>query len=198
VTFPTTDFAAGASYEVGDVLFWNATTRILTSGDDVNGNSIPSGARVRIPNIYIHSDATTTTPASRSLIDLSPSGTIDAEWCAFSDHIYFSNSAFGGITFKNCGFAGDLRIASSNGAVELDHVSVSPDTQQTTVAQAFQVNVILGSTKINKVKTLMGGLVNSCFKKYFRSALCFNVGRQYTKNRRLFFLKCKWCHDYIK
>lgn len=40
----------------GNVYLWNATTRTITFGDGTNGNVIPNGAKVRIPNIHITMD----------------------------------------------------------------------------------------------------------------------------------------------
>lgn len=157
VLWATTEFCAvGAS---GRVLFWNDTTRVLTSGDGTNGSLLPAGANVRIPNIYIHSATTNNTPNLRSQIDLNPSGTIDAEWCGFSDHIYFNVSAFKKALFTHCGFAGEVRTISSNSEVIYDHVSINPDTTQSSTGQLYRCTNINGPVTINKLVALMGGLV---------------------------------------
>lgn len=41
----------------GNVLLWNPTTRVLTCGNGTVGNVIPSGAKVRIPNIHFTSES---------------------------------------------------------------------------------------------------------------------------------------------
>jgi hypothetical protein len=72
--------AAGASYiirngsliapaqvggsEVGKVLFFNPLTTAVRMGDDTNGTKIPTGARVRIPNIHFNSALQQTTLAT--------------------------------------------------------------------------------------------------------------------------------------
>lgn len=42
------DFGTG---EQGNVLLYNPTTKILTCGDGTNGNVIPNGAKIRMPNV---------------------------------------------------------------------------------------------------------------------------------------------------
>ena len=72
--------AAGASYiirnglliapaqvggsEVGKVLFFNPLTTAVRMGDDTNGTKIPTGARVRVPNIHFNSALQQTTLAT--------------------------------------------------------------------------------------------------------------------------------------
>lgn len=48
-----TEFGTGLQ---GNVLLWNPTTRILTAGNGTVGNVIPSGAKVRIPNIHFSAE----------------------------------------------------------------------------------------------------------------------------------------------
>lgn len=158
VNWATTGFAGG-DYPVGRVLFWNATTRQLTAGDGTNGNLLPTGAKLRIPNIYFHSASTNATPASRSLIDLNPSGSMDCEWLAFSERWYFANTTFNQLRMVHCGWGTHFSATSSNGSVELDHFSIVPDTEQTTVATNFDINLILGYCKLQKISAITAGLV---------------------------------------
>lgn len=53
----------GAS-EVGKVLFFNPLTTAVRMGDGTNGTKIPTGARVRIPNIHFNSAVQQTTLAT--------------------------------------------------------------------------------------------------------------------------------------
>jgi len=53
----------GAS-EVGKVLFFNPLTTAVRTGDGTNGTKIPTGARVRIPNIHFNSALQQTTLAT--------------------------------------------------------------------------------------------------------------------------------------
>jgi hypothetical protein len=52
------------SSEVGKVLFFNPLTTAVRMGDGTNGTKIPTGARVRIPNIHFNSAIQQTTLAS--------------------------------------------------------------------------------------------------------------------------------------
>ena len=158
VTWATTEFCATG--QSGRVLFWNHTTRILTSGDGTNGSLLPAGADVRIPNIYIDTNVQNATPNARTQIDLNPSGTMDLEWVAFSHRIYLSTSTFKKVRFLHVGFCGDVNLTSANVAeYTMDHVSQQPDTEQTTVDQIFRASSVNGPMALNKVTVLSGGLV---------------------------------------
>lgn len=146
-----------SSLDCGKVFFWNGSTRTLSVGDGTNGNVLTNGVKIRIPNIYIHSATTNNTPTLRSLVDINPSGTMDVECVAFSNAIYFANTTFSKIRCIRAGFAGHFTATSSNGTVELRGFSVSPDTEQNTVVQLFQLNIILGAVIIDRVTTLVGG-----------------------------------------
>ena len=50
--------------EVGKVLFFNPVTTAVRMGNDTNGTKIPSGARVRVPNIHYNSAIQQTTLAT--------------------------------------------------------------------------------------------------------------------------------------
>ena len=50
--------------EVGKVLFFNPLTTAVRMGDDTNGTKIPTGARVRVPNIHFNSALQQTTLAT--------------------------------------------------------------------------------------------------------------------------------------
>lgn len=56
--FQRTTFGSGY---LGQVLFYDPVTQVVSCGDGVNGNRIPTGARVRIPNIHITGVPVTTT-----------------------------------------------------------------------------------------------------------------------------------------
>jgi hypothetical protein len=90
VNWATTEFCAGTGYKAGNVFFWNATTRSLYVGDNTNGNKLTAGVKVRIPNIYIHSNSNNATPGQRTLVDLNPSGYFDA----FSFTVFFTQRRF--------------------------------------------------------------------------------------------------------
>jgi hypothetical protein len=52
------------SGDVGKVLFFNPLTTAVRMGDGTNGTKIPTGARVRVPNIYFNSAVQQTTLAT--------------------------------------------------------------------------------------------------------------------------------------
>ena len=52
------------SSEVGKVLFFNPVTTAIRMGDGTNGTKIPTGARVRVPNIHFNSALQQTTLAT--------------------------------------------------------------------------------------------------------------------------------------
>lgn len=143
----------------GRVLFWNGTTRTLSSGNGTNGQVIPSGARVRIPNIYLHSATNSTTPSSRTLLDFSTTGTMDFEWTACSNALLYSMSGHGNVTLKQVGFVTGWACSNTNADIIFDGVSISPDTEQTTVVGLFYLSACFGDISIRRVSCLTGGLV---------------------------------------
>lgn len=52
------------SGDIGKVLFFNPLTTAVTMGDGINGTKIPTGARVRVPNIHWNSAVQQTTLAA--------------------------------------------------------------------------------------------------------------------------------------
>jgi hypothetical protein len=52
------------SGDIGKVLFYNPVTTAVTHGDGVNGTKVPTGARVRVPNIHLNSAIQQTTLAA--------------------------------------------------------------------------------------------------------------------------------------
>ena len=158
VNWAVTEFCAGG-YVAGNVFFWNDTTRSLYVGDDTNGNTLTSGVKVRIPNIYFHSATNNATPNLRSLLDLNPTGTFDGEWFAFSDYWHISTTTFKSVRWINGGIAGQFSFTSSNGTLEIDGASVCPDTEQTTLAQTLNLAIILGASSIKRITSLTAGLV---------------------------------------
>jgi hypothetical protein len=52
------------SGDIGKVLFYNPVTTAVTHGDGVNGTKVPTGARVRVPNIHFNSAIQQTTLAA--------------------------------------------------------------------------------------------------------------------------------------
>lgn len=153
-----------SSLDCGKVFFWNGITRSLYVGDGTNGNVLTSGVKVRIPNICIHSAVNNATPSLRSLVDLNPSGTADLECVAFSNAFHWGNTTFTSVRCVRVGIAGAFTNISSNGALELRGFSVSPDTEQNSVAQLFSCNIVLGDCILDRITTLIGGLATGASK----------------------------------
>jgi hypothetical protein len=174
----------GGGYVAGNVFFWNATTRSLYVGDDTNGNTLTSGVKVRIPNIYFHSATTNANPTARSQLDLSPTGTFDGEWFAFSDYFHIVTTTFNSVRWINGGIAGNLALTSSNGTLEVDGLALCPDTEQTTFLQQLSIQTILGETSIKRVSSLTNGLVTGANKNVFAKLYALTAMEDITCARR--------------
>jgi len=85
-----------------------------------------------------------------SLIDLSPLGTMDAEWVSFSDKIHMITDTFKSVRLIACGFGSSaIQLNSSNGSVEIDGLanSRSPFVTQSTM----QLSGILGTVTAKRI-----------------------------------------------
>ncbi len=83
-------------------------TTTITVGDGTNGNVVPSGAKVRIPNI-MYSDRTAANLISAShavdaYINMANGGVIDARICLFG-HTYVNFAQAASVYLRNVGFA---------------------------------------------------------------------------------------------
>lgn len=253
-----------------EVLFWDSLLRTLKSGDGINGKAIPTGSKIRIPNILISnqdwqpdvclihgivsagtptggtftititnrrtgtvlgttsalnfnatntqidtaieailgantastsggplptavtvtlSGTYSTTPLAftvnssvtggtnsqiycrendgqnMSLLDLNPSGKLDAEWVMFSQKIRAANNSFSSAICKQVGFGASLlQFSSSNGRLEFDgvHFKASPYVLQggNNISSIFGSNcsinryVISGGTPSHLISTI--------------------------------------------
>jgi hypothetical protein len=104
-------------------------------------------------NSVVYSLENSTT--SMTLLDLSPSGTLDAEMCAFSRKVNVANSAFSSIRAVRVGFGGHGRaFSSSNGNVTMDHThSCVPPYA---VLASHSVNSVFGAVSLRKTVTTTG------------------------------------------
>lgn len=86
------------------------------------------------------------TNANHSLLDLSPLGTFDAEWCMFSNRFFISNlSNPGNFKAVHVGFGCQLfRHGSTPFSLELDHVSVANHGFMSVIG-LWQIESIYGS-----------------------------------------------------
>jgi len=102
--------------------------------------------------------ATENASTNMTLLDLNPSGTLDAEWCAFSSKVRAVNSSFSRATCAHVGFGGDaMQFTNSNGGFAFDHVSYRPNPA--VVATTCQLSNCSAATSIEKL-TWTAGLAN--------------------------------------
>jgi hypothetical protein len=85
-----------------------------------------------------------------SLIDLSPLGTMDAEWVSFSDKIHFITDTFKSVRLIACGFGSSaVQLNNSNGTVEIDGLAIS---RSPFVSQAAsQLSSVLGAVSAKRI-----------------------------------------------
>jgi hypothetical protein len=88
--------------------------------------------------------------ANQSLIDLSPLGTMDAEWVSFSDKFRLSTDTFKSARLISCGFGSSaVVLSSSNGNLEIDGLANarSPFVTQVSV----QAATVLGAVSLKRI-----------------------------------------------
>lgn len=107
-------------------------TTTVVFGDGTNGNVVPSGAKVRLPNIMI-SDRTAASLIGASylldgLINMSSGGFIDARICLFGA-VYVNLLQSAAVYMRNCGFVYQWALAECYD-VDMDGIgcSASPTT----------------------------------------------------------------------
>jgi hypothetical protein len=88
--------------------------------------------------------------SNMSLIDLSPLGTMDAEWVSFSDKFHFITDTFKSVRLIACGFGSSaVQLNSSNGTVEIDGLA---NSRSPFVAQVgSQLNSVLGTVTAKRI-----------------------------------------------
>jgi hypothetical protein len=88
--------------------------------------------------------------SNMSLIDLSPLGTMDAEWVSFSNKFHFITDTFKSVRLIACGFGSSaVQLNNSNGTVEIDGLanSRSPFVSQA----ASQISAVLGTVTAKRI-----------------------------------------------
>lgn len=93
---------------------------------------------------YAIENATT----NMTIIDLNPSGTLDAEWCSFSSKIRFVVDVFKAVRLISCGFCNDFQLNNTNGSVEIDGLCV--DKNPIAAQGATQIASVLGPVSIKR------------------------------------------------
>jgi hypothetical protein len=88
--------------------------------------------------------------ANMSLIDLSPLGTMDAEWVSFSDKFHFITDTFKSVRLIACGFGSSaVQLNSSNGTVEIDGLANS--RSPFVIQAAPQLSGVLGAVTAKRI-----------------------------------------------
>lgn len=165
----------GASGENGNIFFWNSLTRELETGNGINGNVISPGRRIRIPNIYIHSNSTTTTQSNRSLINLSSTGRLFAKCVSFSDNIWLgSNSIAGEINLERVGICGTFYTNSMNAPLNIKNLAVNADTQ-TQDGVGFIVANSFGKSSFERIAVTHSNAIMASNQIVFSLNLCLGV-----------------------
>lgn len=132
-----TDWPDG-SWPASRVLAWHSTDRTLRCGDDVNGRAIPTGAGVRVPDIYLNCAVGSATDTGRSTYDLSPGGRLDWECVGVCPAIYMGTATGSGkIRMFRVGLTCRFSGGATNGTVTLEHVSFNPSPNPGTTTGAL-------------------------------------------------------------
>ena len=105
------------SSEVGKVLFFNPVTTAVRMGDDVNGTKIPTGARVRVPNIHFNSAIQQTTLATAISGTGAQAFTLAAAIGSTAPGTYSATGAIGMLLLVNGATVERIYYSSRSGAV---------------------------------------------------------------------------------
>ena len=103
--------------EVGKVLFFNPLTTAVRMGNDINGTKIPTGARVRIPNIHFNSALQQTTLATAITGTGAQVFTLANSIGATNNAAINSNQAIGSLLLVNGSAIERIHYLSRTGAV---------------------------------------------------------------------------------
>jgi hypothetical protein len=105
------------SGDVGKVLFFNPLTTAVRMGDGTNGTKIPTGARVRVPNIYFNSAVQQTTLATAITGTGAQAFTLATAIGGTSNGTYSATTALGTLLLINGSNVERIFYATRTGAV---------------------------------------------------------------------------------
>ena len=105
------------SSEVGKVLFFNPLTTQVRMGNDTNGTKIPTGARVRVPNIHFNSALQQTTLATAITGTGAQAFTLTAAIGTTSAGTYSATGALGTLLLVNGSTIERIFYSTRSGAV---------------------------------------------------------------------------------
>jgi hypothetical protein len=109
-----------------------------------------------------------------TLLDLNPSGTIDAEWVSFSQKVRTVNSSYSRVKLKNTGIGGDaINFANSNGSLDLDTVNFTFNPK--TVPSNPALSNISSNVKIKKLVIAVATFGNASISTLPELEVCEDV-----------------------
>jgi hypothetical protein len=173
LTGATIGTTAAIAYNATHATVRTALEAVLGAGTIATGSgSVPGGATFQLAGVYatgfiipqVNSSVTPSTTsivssytqnsANMSLLDITPMGVLDVEWCMFSNRIYFTATRTGNITCSHVGFGNrPPSFSAITSDVILDHVSIQ--THPFVLPAIVTIEFIFGEVQINKV-VLMG------------------------------------------
>lgn len=122
---------------------WAGTYANERLGVRVANNSLTGGTN---PQVHTYENNT----ANLSLIDLSPSGTMDAEWVSFSDKFRFVTDIFKSVRLMAVGLGGDVfQLNNTNGSIEIDGLASSRSPYAT--GSTSQIFAVLGTVTTKRM-----------------------------------------------
>jgi hypothetical protein len=158
----------------GNILLFNATTKTLLAGDGVNGNVIPAGCRVRVPNIFINGAASSVSASNRSQIAANAAGTIDLEWVSFGDNFLLQFQNYSSTRLRNVGAIAPVEVLNSSGLFDVQDLSISPDPRSTG-STALSTNNLTGEFYLSRCYSLSGASMGQSHTALTNIALFENV-----------------------
>ncbi|MDB4285891.1 hypothetical protein N9933_01155 [bacterium] len=176
-----TDYGIG---ELGNISEFDIGTQIMTFGDGTNGNVIPSGAKVRFPNIHITSSgAYQASYTSGNRVWLTNGGTFIADTVSFSRKWSGSFNQAGKIDMRNMGWSRYLYAYDCPGSIKFDNVCFNPDSHNFSNAGLY-LQYCEGKVEMDRVSTYSSvtGIGNHILSvpntaKTFDDIQCFHKGR---------------------
>lgn len=139
----------------GNVYLWDASTRTIKFGDGTNGNVIPNGAKVRIPNIHITCDIPRT-----PLLTAISSGTAATFAVNLGKGSNLSVTANQPFIINNEGFTGSITTNSlSISARATDSTTAANHAQGDSVFLAMAATSVSGNSRVF-LDSFEGGKLN--------------------------------------
>lgn len=124
-------------------IVWAGAYATQRLGTRIAANNLTGGTN---PTVHTYE----TTAGNLSLIDLSPLGTMDVEWCSFSDKFRFVTDIFKSVRLISVAVGADgFQLNNSNGSVEIDGLAIT--RSPFVVSVVSQLSSVLGTTSIRRV-----------------------------------------------